>query len=84
MIVAGAFTQVCEPGPASSGHCAVGTTVTREDIFAYQLGTGTTDPKLSNDPVYDGRHGSHRVPRQREQLPGVHGAETTILQQPWP
>jgi hypothetical protein len=56
VIVAGAFTQVCEPGPASSGHCAAGTTVTRDDIFAYQLGTGTIDPnfvpKLSNGPVY--------------------------------
>jgi Ricin-type beta-trefoil lectin domain/Domain of unknown function (DUF5122) beta-propeller len=56
VIVAGAFTQVCEPGPASSGHCAAGTTVTRDDIFAYQLGTGTIDPnfvpELSNGPVY--------------------------------
>jgi len=56
VVVAGAFTQVCEPGPASSGHCAAGTTVTRDDIFAYQLGTGTIDPdfvpQLSNGPVY--------------------------------
>lgn len=56
VIVAGAFTQACQPGPASSGYCAPGTTVTRDDIFAYQLGTGTIDPnfvpQLNNGPVY--------------------------------
>jgi hypothetical protein len=56
VVVAGAFTQVCEPGPAADGHCAPGTTVTRNDIFAYQLGTGTIDPGfapvLDQGPVY--------------------------------
>jgi hypothetical protein len=56
VVVAGAFTQVCQPGPASSGHCQPGTLVTRDDIFAYQLGTGTIDPdfkpQLDEGPVY--------------------------------
>jgi hypothetical protein len=55
VVVAGAFTQVCLPGPASSGHCKPGTLVTRDDIFAYRLGTGTIDPnfapKLDRGPV---------------------------------
>jgi hypothetical protein len=55
VVVAGAFTQACEPGPASSGNCTPGTLVTRDDIFAYQLGTGTIDPsfapKLDQGPV---------------------------------
>jgi hypothetical protein len=55
VVVAGAFTQVCQPGPASSGHCASGTTVTRDDLFAYQLGTGVIDPnfvpQLDKGPV---------------------------------
>jgi hypothetical protein len=46
VVVAGAFTQVCQPGPASSGHCKAGTLVTRDDIFAYQLGTGIIDPNF--------------------------------------
>jgi hypothetical protein len=56
VVVAGAFTSVCQPGPASSGHCAAGTTVTRDDIFAYQLGTGVIDPnfapQLDQGPAY--------------------------------
>lgn len=56
VIVAGAFTQVCQDGPASSGYCAAGTTVTRDDIFAYQLSTGVIDPnfapQLDQGPVY--------------------------------
>jgi hypothetical protein len=56
VIVAGAFTQVCQEGPASSGHCTAGTTVTRDDIFAYQLGTGVIDPnfdpQLNAGPAY--------------------------------
>jgi hypothetical protein len=56
VVVAGAFTQACQPGPASSGHCAAGTEVTRDDIFAYQLGTGVIDPnfapQLDQGPVY--------------------------------
>jgi hypothetical protein len=51
VVVAGAFTQVCQPGPASSGHCAAGTTVTRDDLFAYQLGTGVIDPNFA--PQFD-------------------------------
>ena len=50
VVVAGAFTQVCAPGSAA-GHCAPGTLVTRNDIFAYQLGTGTIDPNFV--PVLD-------------------------------
>ena len=56
VVVAGAFTQACQPGPASSGNCAPGTLVTRDDIFAYQLGTGVIDPNftpvLDKGPVY--------------------------------
>ena len=43
-------------GPAADGHCTPGTLVTRDDIFAYQLGTGTIDPNfapvLDQGPVY--------------------------------
>lgn len=56
VIVAGAFTEACQPGSGSAGHCAPGTEVTRDDIFAYQLGTGTIDPdftpQLDAGPVY--------------------------------
>jgi Ricin-type beta-trefoil lectin domain len=56
VVVAGAFTQACQPGPSSSGFCQAGTTVTVDDIFAYQLGTGTIDPnfapQLDQGPVY--------------------------------
>jgi hypothetical protein len=56
VVAVGAFTQVCQNGPASSGHCQAGTTVTRDDIFAYQLGTGTIDPSFApqfdKGPVY--------------------------------
>jgi hypothetical protein len=56
VIVAGAFTQVCQPGPAASGHCKAGTLVTRNDVFAYQLGTGIIDPnfapQLDQGPAY--------------------------------
>src|SRR5581483_919421 len=38
VVVAGAFTQACAPG--SVNGCTPGTLVTRNDIFAYQLGTG--------------------------------------------
>jgi hypothetical protein len=55
VVVAGAFTEACEPGPASDGYCEPGSTVTRDDIFAYQLGTGTIDPdfvpQLNQGPV---------------------------------
>jgi hypothetical protein len=43
VIVAGAFTQVCQAG-SGTGDCLAGTIVTRDDIFAYQLGTGVIDP----------------------------------------
>src|SRR5690242_20022942 len=56
VIVVGAFTQVCQPGTAADGHCVPGTLVTRNDIFAYQLGTGQIDPDfapvLDQGPVY--------------------------------
>jgi len=56
VVVAGAFTEACQPGPSSLGHCAAGTEVTRDDIFAYQLGTGIIDPnfapQLNQGPAY--------------------------------
>jgi hypothetical protein len=56
VVVAGAFTQACQPGPTSSGDCKTGTEVTRDDIFAYQLGTGVIDPnfapQLNQGPAY--------------------------------
>jgi hypothetical protein len=56
VVVVGAFTQACQTGPAASGHCVPGTLVTRDDIFAYQLGTGVIDPDfapvLDQGPVY--------------------------------
>ncbi len=51
VVVVGAFTQACQAGPASTGHCTPGTLVTRNDIFAYQLGTGIIDPDFA--PVMD-------------------------------
>ncbi|MGH3157596.1 MAG: hypothetical protein ACRDNF_13590, partial [Streptosporangiaceae bacterium] len=54
VVVAGAFTQACQPG--SSQHCKAGTAVTRDDVFAYQLGTGVIDPdfvpRLNQGPAY--------------------------------
>jgi hypothetical protein len=54
VVVGGAFTQVCEPG-SGTGDCAAGTTVTRDDIFAYNPVTGAIDPNfapaLSAGPV---------------------------------
>jgi hypothetical protein len=44
VIVAGAFTKVCQPGPLAKGLCTAGTQVTRDDLFAYQAGTGQIDP----------------------------------------
>jgi hypothetical protein len=56
VIVGGAFTQVCKPGPTSSGHCTAGTEVTRDDVFAYSLATGAIDPnfapQLNEGPVF--------------------------------
>ncbi len=56
VVVVGAFTQACQEGPAADGHCTPGTLVTRDDIFAYQLGTGIIDPNfapaLDQGPVY--------------------------------
>ncbi len=56
VIVVGAFTRVCQPGPLTQGLCATGTQVTRNDIFAYQASTGKIDPhfapKLDKGPVY--------------------------------
>ncbi len=43
-------------GAPSSGYCKPGTEVTRDDLFAYQLGTGTIDthfvPQLNQGPAY--------------------------------
>lgn len=56
VIVGGAFTQACQKGPASSGYCTAGTKVTRDDIVAYSLSTGTIDPgfapQLNQGPVF--------------------------------
>lgn len=56
VIVVGAFTRVCKPGPLAQGLCAKGTQVTRNDIFAYQASTGLIDPHfaptLDKGPVY--------------------------------
>jgi hypothetical protein len=46
VVVAGAFTEACQPGTLAEGQCAPGTQVTRDDIFAYQAGTGVIDPNF--------------------------------------
>jgi Ricin-type beta-trefoil lectin domain/Domain of unknown function (DUF5122) beta-propeller len=46
VVVAGAFTEACKPGTLAQGLCAPGTQVTRDDIFAYQAGTGLIDPNF--------------------------------------
>ena len=50
VVAVGSFTQVCQSSTAA-GHCVAGTTVTRDDIFAYAPGTGTIDPNFV--PVLD-------------------------------
>ncbi|HEY7145156.1 MAG TPA: ricin-type beta-trefoil lectin domain protein [Streptosporangiaceae bacterium] len=56
VVVAGAFTQACKPGPGTSGHCTAGTEVTRDDLFAYSLATGEIDPdfapQIDQGPVF--------------------------------
>jgi Ricin-type beta-trefoil lectin domain/Domain of unknown function (DUF5122) beta-propeller len=47
VVVAGAFTEACQPGKLSQGLCAPGTQVTRNDIFAYQASTGVIDPDFA-------------------------------------
>lgn len=55
VVVVGAFTRVCqaESGPR---HCVKGTSVLRDDIFAYTPGTGRIDPyfrpRFNRGPVY--------------------------------
>ncbi len=44
VVVAGAFTHVCQPGTLAQGLCTPGTQVARDDIFAYQAATGRIDP----------------------------------------
>jgi hypothetical protein len=68
IIVAGAFTQACAPGPASTGYCNSTGRLTRDDIFAFQPGTGQIDPNfdpvLNAGPVYSlaaGPAGSNTV-----------------------
>jgi hypothetical protein len=55
VVAVGSFTQVCQASTAA-GHCMTGTTVTRDDIFAYSAGTGTIDPNfvpvLNAGPAY--------------------------------
>ncbi len=51
VVVAGAFTQACQPGTLAQGLCKPGTQVTRNDIFAYTAGTGLIDPNFV--PVLD-------------------------------
>ena len=50
IVAVGSFTQVCQAG-TGAGHCAAGTTVTRDDIFAYSPVTGAIDPDFV--PVLD-------------------------------
>jgi len=50
VVAVGSFTQVCQSSTAA-GHCVSGTTVTRNDIFAYSAGSGTIDPNFV--PVLD-------------------------------
>jgi len=50
IVAVGSFTQVCQEG-TGTGHCAAGTTVTRDDIFAYSPVTGAIDPDFV--PVLD-------------------------------
>ena len=47
VVVVGAFTQACQPGTLAQGLCKPGTQVTRDDIFAYQAGTGLIDPNFA-------------------------------------
>ncbi|HET7017901.1 MAG TPA: ricin-type beta-trefoil lectin domain protein [Streptosporangiaceae bacterium] len=47
VVVVGAFTQACQPGTLAQGLCKPGTQVTRNDIFAYQAGTGLIDPNFT-------------------------------------
>src|SRR5215831_1416800 len=46
VVAVGAFTEVCQPGTLAQGLCQPGTQVTRNDIFAYQAGTGVIDPNF--------------------------------------
>ncbi len=50
IVAVGSFTQVCQAG-SGAGHCVAGTTVTRDDIFAYSPVTGVIDPNFV--PVLD-------------------------------
>ncbi len=56
VVAVGAFTQACQPGTLAQGLCKPGTQVTRNDIFAYQAGTGLIDPNfaptLDKGPVW--------------------------------
>ncbi len=68
VVVAGAFTQACQPGTLAQGLCKPGTQVTRNDIFAYTAGTGLIDPNfvpvLDKGPVWSviaGPAGSNTV-----------------------
>jgi len=77
VVVAGAFTEACQPGTLAQGLCAPGTQVTRDDIFAYAASTGTIDPNfvpvLNQGPAYSviaGPAGSNTV--------YVGGAFTTV------
>ncbi|HEV2450328.1 MAG TPA: ricin-type beta-trefoil lectin domain protein [Streptosporangiaceae bacterium] len=49
VVVAGAFTQVCTPAPASFAQCPTTAAVTH--IFAFNLQTGAIDPNFT--PVLD-------------------------------
>jgi len=75
IVAVGSFTQVCQEG-TGTGHCAAGTTVTRDDIFAYSPVTGAIDPDFV--PVLDAGpawlwwpgSGQYRLRRR-----GFHGCE---------
>lgn len=47
VVVVGAFTQACQPGTLAQGLCKPGTKTPRNDIFAYQAGTGLIDPNFA-------------------------------------
>ena len=80
VIVAGAFTHTCPPGPLAKGLCAAKSQVTRDDIFAYKAGTGAIDPHfrpiLNAGPVYSviaGPSGQRLGLRGRRVLLGERG-----------
>jgi hypothetical protein len=50
VVVVGAFTQVCQTGPAASGHCAPGTLVTR-NAWTTRTSTRPATPRCRSTPA---------------------------------